>query len=149
MENLPQGSEGMTRATTQPVGLESLRPDDWQLARRAGLNLLVIHRDSVASEILNLLIQEMDPPITNWRPGQCLVLPPETAPGTVVLHDVGALARDDQYRLLAWLEKAAGRAHVISTTAEMLLPRVQSGTFLDTLYYRLNTVCVDGVGGYC
>jgi hypothetical protein len=149
MENLSHGSEGTTRVTTRPVGLESLRPEDWHLARRAGLNLLLIDGDGVASEILNFLLQEMDPPFTNWRPGLCLVLPPETAPGTVVLHNVSALARDDQYRLLAWLEKAAGRAQVVSTTAEPLLPRVQSGTFLDTLYYRLNTVCVDAVGGYC
>jgi hypothetical protein len=28
-------------------------------------------------------------------------------------------------------------------TSASLLPRVQSGAFVDTLYYRLNTVCVD------
>jgi transcriptional regulator of acetoin/glycerol metabolism len=31
----------------------------------------------------------------------------------------------------------------VSTTPAPLLPRVESGKFIDTLYYRLNTVCVD------
>jgi transcriptional regulator of acetoin/glycerol metabolism len=32
---------------------------------------------------------------------------------------------------------------VISTSTTPVMPRVQSGAFLDMLYYRLNTVCVD------
>ena len=45
--------------------------------------------------------------------------------------------------LLRWLERATGRTQVVSTTSTSLLPRVQDGTFVDTLYYRLNTVCLD------
>jgi DNA-binding NtrC family response regulator len=32
---------------------------------------------------------------------------------------------------------------VISTTSGPLLPLVQSGGFIETLFYRLNTVCLD------
>jgi DNA-binding NtrC family response regulator len=38
---------------------------------------------------------------------------------------------------------SAGRTQVISTTNSRLLTLVDCGTFLDTLYYRLNVVCVD------
>jgi hypothetical protein len=142
MESLSHAPTGATRVT-RSVGYESLRPDDWRLAKRAGLNLLIIHRDGIAGDVLDLLLPDLNPPITNWRPGQCLVLPPVTCAGTVVLEDVGALAQDDQYRLLDWLETTQGRAQVVSTTPEPLLPSVISGRFLDTLYYRLNTVCVE------
>jgi hypothetical protein len=142
MGNLSDVPAGATRVT-RSVGYESLRPEDWRLAKRAGLNLLVIHRDGIAGDVLDPLMADLNPPITNWRPGQCLVLPPVTGAGTVVLQDVGALAQEDQYRLLDWLETTEGRAQVVSTTPEPLLPRVISGRFLDTLYYRLNTVCVE------
>jgi DNA-binding NtrC family response regulator len=36
---------------------------------------------------------------------------------------------------------------VVSTSPAPLIPRVHSGLFIDTLYYRLNTVCVDVTGG--
>ena len=45
--------------------------------------------------------------------------------------------------LLDWLEAAAGRMQVVSTTPATLLPHVQAGAFIEQLYYRLNTVCVD------
>jgi DNA-binding NtrC family response regulator len=32
---------------------------------------------------------------------------------------------------------------VVSTTSAPLLPRVEAGEFNATLFYRLNTVCVD------
>jgi transcriptional regulator of acetoin/glycerol metabolism len=49
----------------------------------------------------------------------------------------------DQCRLLTWLEMSGGRIQVVSTTTSPLLPLVESGVFHDTLYYRLNVVCVD------
>jgi transcriptional regulator of aromatic amino acid metabolism len=64
----------------------------------------------------------------------------------VILQDVGALTRADQHRLLDWLDDAAGRTQVVSTTPAPLWPRVQAGAFIDRLYYRLNTVCMDMPG---
>jgi DNA-binding NtrC family response regulator len=61
----------------------------------------------------------------------------------MVLQDVGALCPEEQRRLLNWLEESGGRTQVVSTSAEPLLARVTEGSFLDTLYYRLNTVCVE------
>jgi len=48
--------------------------------------------------------------------------------------------------LLDWLDRAAGRTQVVSMTPASLWPRVQAGEFMDRLYYRLNTVCMDVTG---
>ena len=56
---------------------------------------------------------------------------------------MGSLSFDDQQRLVEWLERAAGRTQVVATSRTALLPRVDAGTFIDTLYYRLNTIALD------
>ena len=71
------------------------------------------------------------------------MLPQPAQTGTLLLHNVGSLSLLDQRYLVEWLERAAGRTQVVSTTPVALLPLVQTGTFLPRLYYRLNTVCVD------
>ena len=53
------------------------------------------------------------------------------------------MTTDDQLRLVDWLERAKGRTQVVSTSSVPVLPRVHSGGFIERLYYRLNTVCVD------
>jgi Sigma-54 interaction domain len=130
------------------VDCDSLFSDDWQIARTARVNLLVIERDATVAHLLEQLLPDLNEPIARWHPGQRLVLPPIHLAGTIVLHDVGALGAEEQRLLLAWLEASEGRTQVVSTTQEPLLPRVNAGTFLDTLYYRLNTVCVNG-GAVC
>ena len=122
---------------------DSLLSDDWQLVRTARVNLLLIHQESSAAGLLDQLLPDLNEPIARWRPGQRLVLPSIHLAGTIVLQDVGALCPDEQRRLLDWLEESGGRTQVVSTTAESLLARVNEGTFIDTLYYRLNTVCVE------
>jgi transcriptional regulator of acetoin/glycerol metabolism len=79
-------------------------------------------------------------PVNRWEPGKPLVLP---SAGTLVLHEVGCLTHDDQVGLLAWLERTAGRTRVICTTSASLFAQVEAGRFIDTLYYRLNTVSLD------
>jgi hypothetical protein len=130
------------------VDCDALFSDDWHIARTARVNLLVIERDATVAHLLEQLLPDLNEPIARWHPGQRLVLPPIHLAGTIVLHDVGGLAAEEQHLLLAWLEASEGRTQVVSTTQEPLLPRVNAGTFLDTLYYRLNTVCVNG-GAVC
>jgi len=79
-------------------------------------------------------------PVNRWEPGEPLVLP---AHGTLFLHDVGCLTHDDQVRLYSWMERTAGRTRVICTTSVSLFEQVKAGRFIDTLYYRLNTVSLD------
>jgi len=107
------------------------------------VNLLLIAPDAVVRFVLESLLLDLREPITRWTPGEPLIPPSPDGSGTLLLRDVHALPPADQLLLLDWLEQAEGRTQVVSTTATPLLPRVQCGEFIDTLYYRLNTVCVD------
>ena len=54
----------------------------------------------------------------------------------------GRLAPTDQHCLREWLNHNHPR--VISTSPASILPiRPCAGLFLESLYYRLNTVCLD------
>ena len=117
-------------------------PEDYRLARAAGVNLLIVVPDG-SNGFAELLIADLATPVVAWRPGERLMLPQAEKTGTLLLHNVGTLSPHDQRYLVEWLERAAGRTQVVSTTPVALLPLVQAGTFLARLYYRLNTVCVD------
>jgi hypothetical protein len=152
MDNSSQVVAGSTRVGgSLPRG--SRLPDHWRMARAAHVdlllmgmprvNLLLIAPDGVVRFVLESLVLDLQEPIAEWRPGDTLDLPAVNDSGTLVLHDAGSLTAEDQLRLLDWLEQADGRTQVVSTSSSPLLPRVQAGSFIDTLYYRLNTVCVD------
>jgi hypothetical protein len=109
-------------------------------------NLLLIGEDSETSVVLETILSKLRDPITVWLPGSQLVLPPIAQTGTLILREVGALELGDQYRLNEWIERVQGRTwrtQIVSTSEASLLPRVHAGVFLDTLYYRLNTVYID------
>ena len=151
MEGPSQISFGGGRAVS--LNRASQLPEHWRLARAAHVdlllmgmprvNLLLIAPDGVVQYVLESLLLNLREPIVRWSPGAALDLSAVDRTGTIVLHDVGNLRPRDQLDLLEWLEQADGRAQVVSTSATPLLPRVQCGAFIDTLYYRLNTVCVD------
>jgi hypothetical protein len=145
-------AEGARTAGGSDVGSKPLREDwamardalmDLQLARMPRVNLLLIGADGVTQNALNMLLPGLRTPIETCRASERLALPSSTQAGTMILRDVDALTTDDQHRLLNWLELCVGRTQVVSTTGSPLLSRVEEGGFLDTLYYRLNTVCVD------
>jgi hypothetical protein len=116
---------------------------DLHLVSRHRVNLLLMGADGVIHDALSRLRSELHEPIRTWTAPDPLELPSPLQSGTLILHGVDALAPPDQHRLVKWLEMSAGRTQVISTTNSRLLTLVDCGTFLDTLYYRLNVVCVD------
>jgi hypothetical protein len=152
MENPPQVFGG-TPHSGGPLPHSSALPDHWRLARAAHVdlllmgmprvNLLLIAPEGVVRFVLESLLLDLQEPIHRWRPGDVLTLPSPYDSGTLVLHEVGSMTIADQLRLLDWLECAEGRTQVISSSSAPLLARVYAGSFIDTLYYRLNTVCVD------
>ena len=111
------------------------------MARIAPVNVLLVGSDGLAEKILDALRPDFCQPIEVWRPASRLVLPPIGGAGTLILQDVGAMPRDDQRRLCDWLEVTAGRTRVVSTTRQALFPLLETGTFAETLYYRLNVLC--------
>jgi hypothetical protein len=127
----------------RPFNSSSSLPEECFLARRVRFNLHIVHGACIVQDILELFLVGRHELVAGWRPGQRLVLPPVARLSTLILHDVGALSFDDQRRLTDWLERAAGRTQVVSTARTSLFPRVEAGTFVDTLYYRLITLNVD------
>ena len=100
--------------------------------------------EEVTETLLSLLKPHLRRPVV-WTSSQSLNEFPPAASGALVLRDVAALGRQEQTRLLGWLDDRHGRKQVVSTTARPLFPRVARGHFDEALYYRLNVirVCVD------
>lgn len=125
----------------------------WPMARAAHVdlhvmnmrrvNVLLMGTDAVIEDALARLMPTLREPIQIWNPPDPLELPSPAQSGTLVLREVGALSPVDQCRLLKWLELSAGRTQVVSTTTAPLMLLVDAGLFHDTLYYRLNVMCVD------
>lgn len=67
---------------------------------------------------------------------------PNATVGTLIVRDVARLTRDRQLRLLHWLNEQSRTVRVIATSTRPFFTRVESGLFLDDLYYRLNTVTI-------
>ena len=84
--------------------------------------------------------------MTTWMAGTDADLPTVDR-GTLVIHEIENLDLSRQRALLAWLEERASRVRLITTTSRDLFSMVSAGLFLDQLYYRLNTIVVDAVGG--
>jgi hypothetical protein len=127
----------------RPGGRTASNAEELRLVEMHRVNLLLMGRDEVVQAMVEDLAARFHQPVGTWSPGERLVLPPADRTGTMVINDVGALVLQDQIQLLEWLGTACGRTQVVSTTPAPLLPHVLAGKFIDTLYYRLNTVCVD------
>ena len=136
-------SEGRAESTPEQPGGRGPAEEELRLVEQHRVNLLLMGQHDIVQPMVDALSARFHQPVGTWSPGERFVLPPAERTGTMVLNDVGALGLQDQIQLLEWLSTASGRTQVVSTTPAPLLPRVQSGKFIDTLYYRLNTVCVD------
>ena len=113
------------------------------LIRIPTANLLVVGRQHEIRGLLSLLTPDLKHPVVMRAPGEPLVLPSASSIlGTLIIHDVGTLAAAEQLALLDWLDRPHRQARVISTATASLMTMIESGTFSDLLYYRLNTVCV-------
>jgi Sigma-54 interaction domain len=115
-----------------------------QLAEQHRVNVLLLGTNDVVNRVMAALHERLPEPVARWSPGDEFMLPAVGKVGAIVLNDVGALAIQEQIQLLEWLNAAQGRTQVVSTAPTLLLPRVKAGAFIDTLYYRLNTLCLDG-----
>ena len=135
--------EGRAESTSERSGGRGPVEEELRLVEQHRVNLLLMGQHDIVQPMVDALSARFHQPVGTWSPGERFVLPPAERTGTMVLNDVGALGLQDQIQLLEWLSTASGRTQVVSTTPSPLLPRVQSGKFIDTLYYRLNTVCVD------
>ena len=106
------------------------------------VNTLLIGADDIVWRVLGTSLN-LASPIASWRPGEPLQLPDFTSIRTLVIRDLASMTGSEQVRLLEWLDRASGYVQVVSTAGDALLPLVEDGSFINALYYRLNTICVD------
>jgi hypothetical protein len=116
---------------------------DWQVQRASHPNVLVVGPDVDVVNALRTLPRVWRQPVVTHRPPDPLVLPTPFHAGTVVLREVSCLSLNDQHRLMAWLEGDCGRTQIIATDTRPVWPRLQTGAFLASLYYRLNIIYID------
>jgi hypothetical protein len=105
-------------------------------------NVLITGSNATTEVFVATLRPYLQNPVCDWATETALPTPCETA--TLLISDVATLSLEQQQALMGWLDRAAaGDTQVVSTTALELFPLVERGTFLEALYYRLNTVRLD------
>ena len=128
--------------TTQPLSRTLDEDEPWQIVLTSCLNVLVTGPTGATRALVEELRPRCRGAVIEVPSDEPLALPALTAPATVILHDVDRLGRAAQIELLDWLD-GIDQTRVITTSNRPLLPLVAAGVFLDTLYYRLNTVYID------
>jgi hypothetical protein len=111
------------------------------MARMGSTNVFLIGPVTLCDDLIATLGPDLIEPIVACRARERLALPPPAMVGALILHDVDELAQTDQQRLLDWLGEAVA-VKVISTATAPLMPSIERGAFLGSLYYRLNTICI-------
>ncbi len=117
---------------------------DLDVARLRRTNLLLVGTELMVSNLICSLWSNFVEPIVVRRRDERLRLAPSSEPiGTMILYGVDTLTDDEQRALQDWLTVRNGRTRVVSTVSASLLPMVEACAFSDSVYYRLNTVCID------
>ena len=136
-------TQGQSASTLRTVS--GLTTEEWCVARTARVNVLLVGFLDLTERTVDALRPDFCGPIAVWHPVHRLVLPPIGNTGTLILHDVGSMPRNDQHKLCDWLGANAGRTRVVSTARLPLFPLVHAGEFAETLYYRLNILLFEVV----
>jgi hypothetical protein len=114
--------------------------ENWAAVLRDAPNMLISGHSSAANALLLEVTSSLHTPVCRLRCDSHLTFP-STPCGTLILDHVDALSRDQQDALVAWLdEPRETRTQLISVTTKPLYARVEAGSFLRTLYYRLNVL---------
>jgi hypothetical protein len=106
-------------------------------------NVLVVGPDDGLKRLLDTVLPNLREPISRFAAGHSAPLPVVGEWSTLIIEDVGALPLHDQHQLFDWMTATMGRTQIVSTTASALLPLVETGAFIEALYYRLNIICID------
>ncbi len=131
------------RGRTSPIGWSeppALPIEEWDLLRTSRPNVLLTGSTDRTAAALAALQPSLIAPVVTWNAGEPPCFP---STGTLVVLDPAALSREEQLQLVSWLRESGAAAQVVTASALPLWPLVAAGTFLETLHYYLNTVCLD------
>jgi transcriptional regulator of aromatic amino acid metabolism len=104
-------------------------------------NLLVICTDVSIDTVVERLMAFCSPPYYSCSLPGALTLPSGRT-GTLVLTDVEEMSLSQQITLCDWMSGDRD-IQIVSVTSAPLRPLVESGQFLEGLFYRLNVVCLE------
>lgn len=120
-------------------------PTDWDLVFSAQANVLLLGKSDTTARLIDEMRPHLAEPVVSVRGSDSPDLNSLPSAGTVVLRDLDELMSADQLALNAWLSES-NRARVICTSQVSLVPLMDAGMFSDSLYYRLNILCLDMTG---
>jgi hypothetical protein len=115
--------------------------DEWSVFQAARPNALLIGSEANANAAILRLVPYLRTPVMHWHP-KAMAESTWQPTGALVVWDVDTLDRIQQELLLEWMDSHAADLQVISVGKHPVFPLVLRETFLDTLYYRLNMVCL-------
>jgi hypothetical protein len=113
--------------------------DEWSVFNTAHPHTLIIGSEADVKARIADHLPRLRAPIVQWRSRVPVKRP--LATGTLMIWDIDALDRAEQEQLVSWMDRHP-EVQVISIAEHPLFPLVVSETFLDTLYYRLNVLCL-------
>ncbi len=122
--------------------LTTLAPDDWRLFRLSRPNVLLIGPELDMDDAIASITGCPADSVACWT-NRTAREPQDSSPDTIVVRNVMALDTAEQHRLNQFLEERLGGVRVIATTPEPMYSLVAQRRFLESLYYRLNIVCVE------
>jgi hypothetical protein len=104
-------------------------------------NILLIGPASFTRAALKQIEPLVTQPIVAWQPQETPSVP-EGSYGTLLIHRLDQADSEQQTQLCEWFDTRPCHIQVVSTSPAPLFAFVEQGTFLETLYYRLNHVCL-------
>jgi len=126
----------------------SFSDGEWRMLRATRPNILIIGGEDAVEPALSTIVGEL--------PGTVAYLEPNAPPpgrqseegdlGTemLIVPDLAALSAERQREWLTWLNDAGvPRPQILATSPVPLYPMVVKETFLEALYYRLNTILLN------
>ena len=111
---------------------------DWDLVVWSRLNAILCGPQATIDAAFSSLRGRLEPPLHEWSFTSGSPLPSING-GTLVVSGFDGTALDEQRAFLDWLD-AHHAVRVITLTEVPLYDLVQSGSMLESLYYRLNSI---------
>jgi hypothetical protein len=126
--------------TSRPATAAPPLFEDWDLVRDTRANLLLQGPPDATQQVLMALRPLLPGPVETVHVRDPLGLPAIGAVRSLIVCGIETLSPDDQQRLLDWMNAAPDPVQVITTTPASMMPMLESGGFLESLYYRLNII---------
>jgi Sigma-54 interaction domain len=131
------GSRRSDRAFPAPADLR-VEPSAWSTFVTTQVDALIIGDAVAVSRVLTFMWPTLQKPVF-WCDSRRLSFP-GSSEGTVILKDIHEFDTVDQQRMLDWLSSGTRSPRLVATASGQLLPLLDNGLFLRSLYKRVKGV---------